>query len=52
MCFVIEKYGIFEALYTDSKFRYGNESRFFTYQKEPDEVKTQISQAISKLGSY
>lgn len=51
---VIEKYGIFETLYTDcdSKFRYirNNPSVYFNYQKDPQEIKTQIHQALSELG--
>lgn len=51
---IIEKYGIFETLYTDrdSKFRYtrNNPSLYFNYQKDPQEVKTQIHQALSELG--
>lgn len=50
----VEKYGIFETLYTDcdSKFKYyrTNFSLYFNYQKAPAEVDTQISQALAELG--
>lgn len=51
---VVEKYGIFETLYTDrdSKFRYTrtNPSLYFNYQKAAEEVDTQIHQALNELG--
>ncbi|MDI6840771.1 MAG: hypothetical protein QMD71_08000, partial [bacterium] len=50
---VVEKYGVFRALYTDndSKFKYNkrNFSLYFDYHKDPDEVHTQIDMALSKL---
>jgi transposase len=51
---VVEKYGIFEILYTDrdSKFRYTrtNFSLYFNYQKPAEEVATQIHRALKELG--
>lgn len=51
---VVEKYGVFDALYTDndSKFKYTrvNYSRYFDYRKEPEEIETQIDIALGKLG--
>jgi len=50
----IEKYGVFETLYTDcdAKFKYyrTNFSQYFNYQKAPEAVDTQISQALAELG--
>lgn len=50
---VVEKYGIFSALYTDndSKFRYYRKegSRYFNYHQNPEDVQTQIKMALSKL---
>lgn len=50
----VEKYGIFETLYTDcdAKFKYyrTNFSQYFNYQKVPAAVDTQISQALAELG--
>lgn len=51
---IVETYGVFEVLYTDndSKFKYirRNDSLYFTYKKEPDEVKPQVRQALNELG--
>ncbi|MEO0115099.1 MAG: helix-turn-helix domain-containing protein [candidate division WOR-3 bacterium] len=50
----VEKYGIFETFYTDcdAKFKYyrTNFSLYFNYQKPPEAVDTQISQALAELG--
>ncbi|MDI6839711.1 MAG: hypothetical protein QMD71_02470, partial [bacterium] len=50
---VVEKYGVFRALYTDndSKFKYErkNPSLYFNYHKEPDDIQTQIDMALSEL---
>lgn len=50
---VVEKYGVFQALYTDndSKFKYHrkNPSLYFNYHKNPEEVHTQIDMALSRL---
>ena len=51
---IIEKYGLFDKLYVDqdSKFKYTrvNQSLYFNYHKQPDEVDTQIHQALQELG--
>ncbi len=50
----VEKYGLFETLYVDqdSKFKYHrtNNSLYFNYYKKPEEVLTQIQQALRELG--
>ncbi len=51
---VVEKYSIFDTLYTncDSKFKYAqrNPSLYFNYQKPAEEVDTQIQRALKELG--
>lgn len=51
---IVEKYGLFDTLYVDqdSKFKYSrtNQSLYFNYQKQPEEVDTQIHQALKDLG--